>query len=260
VFRRGAFDVRVFCVGLRDGSNSLKLALQRLGYGPVYSMGNTAQYYSHLRAWYLHGTGRRKLDLKRFLARYDATKAHPAMLFPEDLLAAFPDVKVIILQRDAESWFRSYSRMYHKICAVTSRLRFLPRFRLMRKFFFGTTFDLLGPGDEEHKDRVIAARQRLFERVEAVTPPAQLLRFDVRDDWEPLCKFLDQPVPEEPFPWSNRDDSAIHRTLRNALLRDAAWVGAAVAILGTLGLSPLGLGLLGGEAALFSLLYYLHRV
>ena len=31
-------------------------------------------------------------------------------------------------------------------------------------------------------------------------PTDQLLVFDVREGWEPLCKFLDLPVPDIPFP------------------------------------------------------------
>ena len=34
-------------------------------------------------------------------------------------------------------------------------------------------------------------------------PKSQLLVFDVREGWEPLCSFLDVPVPEEPFPRGN---------------------------------------------------------
>mmetsp|Transcript_62790 Transcript_62790/g.138137 ORF Transcript_62790/g.138137 Transcript_62790/m.138137 type:complete len:266 (-) Transcript_62790:2-799(-) len=32
-------------------------------------------------------------------------------------------------------------------------------------------------------------------------PPEKLLVFNLTDGWEPLCKFLDVPVPSEPFPF-----------------------------------------------------------
>jgi hypothetical protein len=36
--------------------------------------------------------------------------------------------------------------------------------------------------------------------------PGDLLVFRPTDaEWEPLCSFLGRPVPEEPFPWENRD-------------------------------------------------------
>lgn len=31
----------------------------------------------------------------------------------------------------------------------------------------------------------------------------RLLQFDVRDGWEPLCEFLNRPIPGETFPWLN---------------------------------------------------------
>lgn len=33
--------------------------------------------------------------------------------------------------------------------------------------------------------------------------PERLLMFDVKEGWEPLCKFLEVPVPDVPFPRVN---------------------------------------------------------
>lgn len=38
-------------------------------------------------------------------------------------------------------------------------------------------------------------------------PRSQLLEYDVRDGWEPLCKFLDVPIPNEPFPKENDSEA-----------------------------------------------------
>jgi hypothetical protein len=42
-----------------------------------------------------------------------------------------------------------------------------------------------------------------IEHVRATCPPERLLVFDVADGWEPLCAFLDVPVPRQPFPHLN---------------------------------------------------------
>ena len=42
--------------------------------------------------------------------------------------------------------------------------------------------------------------------VKNTVPSDQLLVFDVREGWGPLCKFLDVPVPNIPFP--NINDTA----------------------------------------------------
>ena len=34
----------------------------------------------------------------------------------------------------------------------------------------------------------------------ALVPPKQLLVFEVKEGWAPLCKFLQLPVPDIPFP------------------------------------------------------------
>ena len=38
-------------------------------------------------------------------------------------------------------------------------------------------------------------------------PASQLLEYDVRDGWKPLCDFLDVPVPNEPFPRENDSEA-----------------------------------------------------
>ena len=40
-------------------------------------------------------------------------------------------------------------------------------------------------------------------------PKEDLLIYRLGDGWEPLCKFLGKPVPEEPFPHMNRMGSVI---------------------------------------------------
>lgn len=39
--------------------------------------------------------------------------------------------------------------------------------------------------------------------VRGLVPKDQLLEWKVEDGWEPLCKFLGKPIPDEPFPHTN---------------------------------------------------------
>lgn len=39
--------------------------------------------------------------------------------------------------------------------------------------------------------------------IRGLVPKERLLEWTVEDGWEPLCEFLDKPVPEEPFPHAN---------------------------------------------------------
>ena len=41
------------------------------------------------------------------------------------------------------------------------------------------------------------------EEVKNTVPSEKLLIFSVKEGWEPLCKFLDVPIPDGPFPNTN---------------------------------------------------------
>src|SRR5262249_1056241 len=46
----------------------------------------------------------------------------------------------------------------------------------------------------------IAAFERHNAAVKAIVPSERLLVFEVREGWDPLCAFLQRPVPPVPFP------------------------------------------------------------
>ena len=60
-------------------------------------------------------------------------------------------------------------------------------------------------------------------------PADQLFVFDVQEGWEPLCKFLDVPIPDSPFPNINNSDEV--RLVFNTI-KTVAWL----AIVGVSGL------------------------
>jgi hypothetical protein len=69
-----------------------------------------------------------------------------------------------------------------------------------------------------------------------VVPPERLFFFNVKDGWEPLCKILNCPVPDEPFPRAN--DAKAMEDFFKGVVRKAAvrWLnffgilGVAVAV------------------------------
>lgn len=43
-----------------------------------------------------------------------------------------------------------------------------------------------------------------YTSIRSKVPPSRLLEFESKDGWEPLCKFLGKPVPEDlPYPRVN---------------------------------------------------------
>ena len=60
-----------------------------------------------------------------------------------------------------------------------------------------------GPGRIDDRDHVIDVYERNNAEVEAAFDGSRLLRYELGSGWEPLCRFLELPVPDAPFPRSN---------------------------------------------------------
>lgn len=55
-----------------------------------------------------------------------------------------------------------------------------------------------------------------YASVKEMAPPENLLVYKVSEGWEPLCKFLGQPVPPQPYPTGNRV-SVFQQRFRDAI-------------------------------------------
>ena len=72
-------------------------------------------------------------------------------------------------------------------------------------FFYSGVFDVIAEGE----DVSVKYYNDWISKVKENVPEKRLLIFDVKEGWDPLCQFLDVPVPKSPFPWEN--DTAILR-------------------------------------------------
>lgn len=61
-------------------------------------------------------------------------------------------------------------------------------------------------GDFTDRDSAIAGFRAKNARLREVIPADRLLVFNVADGWEPLCRFLDVPVPDTSFPRTHAGD------------------------------------------------------
>ena len=55
------------------------------------------------------------------------------------------------------------------------------------------------------------------EEVIRTVTKEKLLVFEVKDGWEPLCKFLNVPIPDIPFPKSNDSDNFEKNMVKRAV-------------------------------------------
>ena len=178
---------------------STRAALLELGFRPCYHMKVAWVHFWHLWFWVRAKEGK-PVDFARFFKHYQAVIDWPASEFYRDVLKAFPGAKVILNVRDPEQW---YDSLYETIWAIQ------PRFPWWFPGVARRLHDIIiweGRFKGKFTDRQQAIRYYLehIEEVKVTVPAERLLIFDVKEGWEPLCRFLDVPVPKDkPFPRLN---------------------------------------------------------
>ncbi len=213
----------------RTGTTSLKVALQRLGFGACYHMQEVFQRPSHIRAWGRWRPGD-AVAFDRLFARFGSAVDFPACLVYEELLERFPDAKVVHTVRDADAWYDSTAATIYRARQVFRGvpLRFVPLLRDLYEMLDVVIWDGVFDGTFEDRVHAIEVYEQWTAQVIDTVPPDRLLVFDVADGWEPLCDFLDVPVPERPFPRVN-DKKVFQRRLQ-AIDIASKLVPAAVAL------------------------------
>ena len=201
--------MKVIGVGFgRTGTTSIQRALEKLGYH-AYNFEAVLQN-EHFDAWREAAEGKNP-DWQKIFSGYDASISWPACFFYKELYEAYPDAKFILTTRDPERWAESVSRGMKHFPKLRA-FRFIPRVRAMLRLMDTLLVPKLGSlePDKEHLMGVLTEHNRA---VRAFFPPEQLLIYEVKDGWEPLCNFLDKSVPSAPFPFENQGDDFIKQTL-----------------------------------------------
>jgi hypothetical protein len=195
--------LRVVGAGLgRTGTNSLKLALERLLGEPCYHMYELRRRPSDLAGWERALRGE-PLDWGELLEGFGASVDWPAAAFWGELHRANPDAVVLLSSRESsEVWWRSMERTIvpaMEAAPVPEGDANLKRQRALTKEILRAR---LTP-DWPERDAVVAAYERHNEEVRASVPAERLIDWRPGDGWESICAPLGLPVPDEPFPHEN---------------------------------------------------------
>jgi hypothetical protein len=161
-----------------------------------------------------------KSDWDQLLGHCQAATDTPCVIFYRELLAAYPDAKVILTVRDdVDQWFDSMMKtimpFFEQICLPPRTLLG----KLKRKWFspidtktyeFCETFFRCSPMFNalwaDYQNGTQTAKQWYLDynaEIQRIVPAAQLFVFNVKEGWTPLCEFLDHEVPDRPFPRRN---------------------------------------------------------
>jgi len=210
----------------RTGTLSTFVALEKLLPGKCHHMLRAVTGPNDPKFWTKASKGEITDEDWREFMRTESLSAsvdYPMSLYWKDLARIFPNAKVLLNVRDPVRWYQSVDNTIARVVKFlqTSWLA-LP----MRCFMalsgasntaamftcFAPTY--LGPNYPRGMFGAVAAGQdtavKFFndwvESVKKEIPAERLLVFEVKNGWEPLCQFLQVPVPDEPFP--NANDTA----------------------------------------------------
>ncbi len=186
----------------RTGTLSLKLALEQLGFGPSYHMYELFNHHpDHIHQWDDAHQGR-VVDWDTLYADYNATVDWPSCNFWKELSEYYPEAKIIINVRDAESWHTSVLNTI-----LPASLRSFessdPALREIGEWLFRVIWEGVFDGRMTDRSHAISIYNQHVDNVLKSAPSDRLLVFDGTQTWEPLCEFLECPIPDQPFPRAN---------------------------------------------------------
>lgn len=192
--------MKVIGAGLgRTGTYSLKLAINRLGFGPCFHMEAVLQdRQTQVPLWTeaLDGSP----DWTAIYDGFQSAVDWPTAAFYHALYKEYPAARFVLTVRSPESWADSFgatiARLVEGRDEAPEDMR--PWLEMVRRLL-----DQNGLEAGLSRDALAERFSTHAEAVKAAIPAEQLLVFDVKQGWAPLCAFLGAEAPDEPFPRTN---------------------------------------------------------
>ena len=185
-------------------------------------------------------------DFDVVIGHCQAVTDTPAYVFAAELIAAYPDAKIILNTRDdLDAWYRSMQATFQELPQTTFSGKF--------KSWFGGEIYWLRRTFEEwicrffYDDIDATGKWRYREHVymiRGLVPKEKLLEWTVDDGWGPLCDFLGKEVPKNKefpngnMPWefmekiaqmSVRMNEEADANMRSVAFALTAFIGATIA-------------------------------
>ena len=178
----------------RTGTDSMRVALNMIGFGPCHHMREVLGDEAHRDLWRAAVAGEGPMDWDVLLDGYASCVDWPTAHYWPELIRRWPEAKVLLTWRDAESWWRSFEKTILPVILESTDEQSMG-LGLIREKVFG--------GRADDRDHAIAVYEANVARVKAEVPAERLLVYPVGSGWAPLCDFLGVPVPDAPFPRTN---------------------------------------------------------
>lgn len=185
----------------RTGTDSMRAALNSLGVGPTHHMFELEEGAPLRQPWLDLAQGAQP-DWDLLFTGYNACVDWPSAHYWRSLIKVYPEAKVLLTMRSAESWWNSFEATILKFIQTGDEPNGLARMLVADQVFDGRPDD---------RDYAIATYNRNVEEVIETVDPARLLVHNLGDGWEPLCGFLDVPVPDFEYPKGNTTENLVNR-------------------------------------------------
>jgi hypothetical protein len=150
--------------------------------------------------------GRAEFD--QLLGPYAAVADSPAVCFGPELIQAYPEAKVVLVERDIESWYDSFydvliAHAFHPLASFGAFLEPEIAGPIVRNLHTIAGAYFRANTRQEYAANARAVYREHYRMIREVTPKERLLEFDLKQGWAPLCEFLGRPIPDVPFPKTN---------------------------------------------------------
>jgi hypothetical protein len=178
----------------RTGTDSMRTALEILGFGPCHHMRVVIADDQMKRDWRALATDSPP-DWDRLFGDCISCMDWPSARYWPQLVQDFPEARVILTHRSAESWWTSFAKTILPLLMDDAGPLAEPGADMIKAQVFGGR-----PDDRTH---AIATYKANVARVMAKVPANRLLVHELGDGWEPLCAHLGVPVPDQPYPSAN---------------------------------------------------------
>ena len=201
---KAAAIMKIICAGMnKTGTKSVTKALRHLGYTVFDWEEQVFDFIDHWVDVFQNGA---EPDVRRVYQNADAVVDFPGHFFWEEILEAFPDCKVILSEREEDSWIKSVVNQFETVESAKSRklLMLSPTGRKLFSILYGYRAALFGFCNSTKSTCVFRKRYRIHNhRVKSMVPPEKLLVYNVQQGWKPLCDFLGCDIPTVAFPREN---------------------------------------------------------
>jgi hypothetical protein len=215
----------------RTGTLTQKMALEMLGLGPCYHMVDVLTDLDQATLW------EQALDggspWPEIFDGYQSTVDWPGGYFYRELADFYPEAKFLLSVREPDAWERSMRQTVWAVRHGESLIRLLssaqahvnPRWRGFLEMIDRLIWEGEGTFASGHAEpqQLIDTMIRHDEEVKRNVPPERLLVWSVGEGWEPLCEFLELPVPDVPFPHINDRKEFLNRIIDGSLQSLQEW-------------------------------------